>query len=91
MEINEIIDAYLFSFKKELIDDLGKLLTSMKPNVTKWLKTKDLKEMTGISDGKLHQLRATGILPYTKIDGMYLYKLEDVNRMLDENYSKNEK
>ena len=41
-----------------------------------------------ISAGTLHRLRAKGVLPYSRIGGMFLYKYEDVQKMVEKRVEK---
>ena len=71
----------LEDFKKELFGMLTPLLGgNVQPQ--KWLKNEDVKKMLQVSGGTVQNLRVNGSLPFTKIGGLYYYKLEDVEKML---------
>lgn len=73
----------LQSFKQELLIEIGTLLkgNGVQP-VKKWLKSHEVRQMLGLSIGKLQTLRINGSLPYTKIGGVIYYDYEDIQEML---------
>lgn len=76
----------LQEMKAELLEDIESLLAGhlagKRPNTKKWLRSEEVKEMLGISTGKLFQLRKLGVLPYSRIDRVFLYDNHDVEQML---------
>ena len=76
----------LRKFKIELFQELKVLLKEHYGQVPKkWLKSYEVRELLGISPGKLQNMRSNGTLPYTKIGGMMFYDYENIKKMLDEN------
>jgi len=63
------------------IKDNGVELTSAK----KILRSKEAAEYLGISSSSLQNLRISGALPYSKVNGLLFYDLEDVLRMISKN------
>ncbi|MBK5722687.1 helix-turn-helix domain-containing protein [Dysgonomonas sp. Marseille-P4677] len=63
------------------IEEIKKALPSISPK--KWLRSSDIKELLGISHGKLQTMRNNREIPFTVIGGTIFYSLEDVNKMLD--------
>lgn len=51
------------------------------------LRTEDVKKILKIKDSTLATLRGNGTLPFAKIGGSIYYKLEDINSLIEENYS----
>ena len=49
----------------------------------KWLKSKDVRKLLGISPGTLQSLRMKGILPYKRVGGIIYHDSEDIQKMLD--------
>ena len=71
------------SIKSELIFEMRKLLRDFIPRSEKrWMKTKEVRKLLGISQGTLQSIRVNGSLPYTKIGGVYYYDFEDIQTML---------
>lgn len=74
----------LQDFKLELLNEIKILL---KGNGTglgkKWMKSDEVREMLGLSIGKLQNLRISGTLPYTKIGGVIYYEHEDIVKMME--------
>ena len=51
-----------------------------------FLTSKEVCERLYISPRTLQDYRDKGIIPYTQIAGKILYRLSDINRLLQENY-----
>ena len=51
-----------------------------------YLTGRDVCERLFVSPRTLQDYRDKGIIPYTQIAGKILYKLSDINRLLQENY-----
>jgi len=75
----------LEAFKQELFALLGKPAVDQ----FKWLKAADVRKLLGVSNGTLLNLRVKGDLPYSKIGGLYFYKRDDVEQMLERGQKKN--
>ena len=81
----------LQTFKRDLIDEIRKLLAEQGPKPTKrWLKSNEVRRMLHISPGTLQNLRVNGMLPFTKIGGVIFYEYEDIRKMLEQNKQGNE-
>lgn len=75
----------LENFKKELLADLADLLAKKgAAGNKKWLRTAEVRKLLGVSPGTLQNLRINGTLPYSKVDSLFYYKLEDIEKMLNE-------
>ncbi|TDO05368.1 helix-turn-helix domain-containing protein [Sunxiuqinia elliptica] len=80
----------LREFKIELLREFKRMLKEHHGEPSKrWLKSYEVKELMGISSGKLQQMRVNGSLPFSKIGGMIFYDYEDIRKMLEENQTKN--
>ncbi len=76
----------LYEFKLELLEEINKLIVKIKPQEPKvYLKSSEVMEMLSISPGTLQNLRINGTLPYSKIGGIILYALKDIERVMKEN------
>lgn len=76
----------LIDFKLDLLEEFKTILqehTGMK--LKKWLKTKEVKDLLGVSNGTLQNLRINGTLSYTKIGGILYYDYEEIQKTLEEN------
>ena len=51
-----------------------------------YLTGREVCERLFVSPRTLHDYRDKGIIPYTQIAGKILYRLSDINRLLQENY-----
>ena len=76
----------LVSFKSDLLDEIKSIFNEMKKHGgRKWLRSRDVREMLGISHGTLQNLRINGTLPYTKVGGVIFYDQGDINHMIESN------
>ena len=72
----------LFDFESRLKEELSKL-TLNDSEGNKYLQSKDVKSLLGISHGKLQTLRNNGTIPFSLVDGTIIYKMEDIEEMIE--------
>src|ERR1035437_4741061 len=53
-----------------------------------WLRTDQVIQMLGITNQTLYRLTSANKLPFTKVGGIIYIKHSDVDRLLNENYTK---
>ena len=82
MRVDFVTKEDLNEFRLVLLTDLTRLLKRADP-AQPWLKSYEVRKLLKISAGTLHRLRAKGVLPYSRIGGMFLYKYEDVQKMVE--------
>lgn len=70
----------LEQFKTELFERLQELQSS-KPQ-SKWLRSKDVRKMLGISDSTLQTLRINGTIPSYKLGSSWYYKYDEIVAVL---------
>ena len=75
----------LKTFKAELLTDIKQLLQPGQGQSKQWLKSHDVRKLLNISPGTLQNLRVNGTLRFTKVGGMFYYKLEDIQKVLEGN------
>ena len=76
----------LREFKLELLDDIKELLQNQNGHsVKKWLKSKEVMKLLGISPGTLQNLRINGTIPYTKVGGVLYYDYGEIMEVLENN------
>ena len=73
----EVIKAYILAVKKSKLD-------SFKDT---WIDGQDVMHTMHISKRTLQSLRDNGTLPYSRINGKFYYKVEDIENLLQSNYS----
>ena len=71
-------------FKKEILEEIRKLDLG-KANEEVWLKGHEVKHMLDCSEGTLVNLRTSGKLPYSKVNGSIYYRKSDLLNMLKSN------
>lgn len=74
----------LNSLKQEIISELKNFIQGCEPENT-WLKTSEIKKILGCSEGTLVNLRASGMLPYSKIKGTIYVRKNDLNKLFESN------
>lgn len=52
-----------------------------------WIDGQDVMQTLHISKRTLQSLRDSGTLPYSRINGKFYYKLSDLERLMERNYS----
>ena len=76
----------LRNFKTELIDEIKSISKEMiEQGSKKWLRSRDVLKILGISHGTLQNFRINGSLPYTKVGGVMFYDIDDINKMIESN------
>ncbi|WP_341224801.1 helix-turn-helix domain-containing protein [uncultured Arcticibacterium sp.] len=53
-----------------------------------WIDSQDVMLSLHISKRTLQNLRDTGVLPYSRINGKFYYKIADIEIILNKNYTK---
>lgn len=76
----------LRDFKRELLDDIKKILTKQASGtLKKYLKSSEVMELLQISPGTLQNLRINGTLPFSKMGGIIYYDSEDIQKVMLKN------
>jgi hypothetical protein len=70
------------NFKQELLIEVKSLFES---NIkkTQWIRSKEVREMLGISDAKLQNLRINKTIPAYNLDGTWMYKYEEIVKAIE--------
>ncbi len=86
---NERIKAFFRSLDK-MLDKIEMSLTSCKPtlNGERFLTDSEVAERLKIHKRTLHVYRNEGKISYLQIGGKILYRESDIQKLLDESYSK---
>jgi hypothetical protein len=84
MQLEIITKEDLKAFRLQLLDDIAQLLKQnpVKPSA-EWLRSKDVRNMLGISPSTLQNIRISGHLKPTKINGSYFYRSKEVTELLE--------
>jgi hypothetical protein len=70
---------------EELLKEIKQIIQPGQSQPKKWLKSSEVRKMLNISPGTLQNLRINGTLRVTKMGSIMYYKLEDINKVLEEN------
>lgn len=90
--MSEIIDLILrLSDDVKLMKAYVQTLRKSKAELFKesWIDGQDVMQSLHISKRTLQSLRDSGVLPYSRINGKFYYKVEDIETLLENNYSGN--
>jgi len=87
MRVEIVTKEDLDQFRQVLLADLARLMKRPDP-VLPWLKSYEVRRLLKISAGTLHRLRAKGTLPFSRVGGTFLYKYDDVQKLVDVNVEK---
>jgi len=87
MRVELVTKEDLDQFRQALLADLARMLKRPEP-AQPWLKSYEVRRLLKISAGTLHRLRAKGTLPFSRVGGTFLYKYEDVQKLVEMNIEK---
>jgi len=87
MRVELVTKEDLDHFRQTLLTDLVRMLKRPEP-AQPWLKSYEVRKLLKISAGTLHRLRAKGVLPFSRVGGTFLYKYEDVQKLVEMNVEK---
>lgn len=85
MNIEVITKDDLEKFKNEIINEINS--GNQNQIQKKWMRSKEVRKMLGISAGTIQNMRINGTIPYTKIGSTLFYDLDDIQKILIENKS----
>lgn len=83
MAVELITKEDLTRFKHELFSELQNLLTTMKPQQKRWLKSREVITMLKISPGTLQNYRISGKIPFRKIGNTIYYSADEIDKLFD--------
>ncbi|KAA8480051.1 hypothetical protein BDE36_2403 [Arcticibacter tournemirensis] len=73
----------LIEFREQLLMDIQQALNGRGVSPEKqWLKAKEIREMLRLSAGKLHYLRAKGLIPFKKLGNITYYDRQKINELM---------
>ena len=75
-------------FKSELLSEIKSLLKPDGVENKKWLRSNQVCKLLGISPGTLQTFRVNGTVPFTKVGGILFFKAEDIEKLMEENSSR---
>jgi hypothetical protein len=70
---------------EDLLKEIKQIVQPGQSQPKRWLKSSEVRKMLNISPGTLQNLRINGTLRFTKMGSIMYYKLEDINKILEEN------
>jgi hypothetical protein len=89
MAIEVVTKEDLQQFRIQLLNDIRQLLMSLVAKPAKpWLKNSEVRKMLNISSNTIRRLRISGKLRYSRVGGIYYYRYEDIEKLMDNNSSK---
>lgn len=84
---DEIVTVqHLEAFRVKLLNEIKKLLPEVQPKQGRvWLKSSEVSKLLKVSSTTLFNLRESGTLPCTKINGVFYYDRDEIEKMLAHN------
>jgi len=73
--------------KQDLLDleeRLAQMIEKSRPEFKRWLRSKEVCNMLGISSSSLQNLRIQGFIPYSKVGGTIFYPLQGITKVLED-------
>ncbi|PTQ93646.1 helix-turn-helix protein [Mucilaginibacter yixingensis] len=83
MAVEIITREDLEVFKKDLINEIKKLLGRERSTDSEWIRSNQVRKMLNISPNTLQNLRVAGSLKYTKVGGIFYYKKADIDSIME--------
>ena len=71
--------------KNEIIQALKETTHSKSNLEKKWIRSKETREILGISSSTLQTMRIKGKIPFSKISGIIYYPIEGIQKLLNSN------
>lgn len=87
MKLDIICKQDLDDLKNEIVQSIASINMAVIPR--KWLRSKEVREMLGISAGTLQNMRINGHIKFSKIGGTLFYDYEDLVEVLNESKTVN--
>ena len=70
---------------QKFVDEVKSAVTNNDSSNVRWIRSKQVKELLGISDSKLQTMRINRSITYSQIDGTYFYDKESILSLLEQN------
>lgn len=85
MQLNELVTKHdLTNLEERIISKISSVFQKDSTPKKSLIRTKELKQMTGLSDSGLQNLRVNKILPYYKVQGALFYDLDEVMQVFEQ-------
>ena len=70
---------------QKVVNEVKSAVTNNDSSNVRWIRSKQVKELLGISDSKLQTMRINRSITYSQIDGTYFYDKESILSLLEQN------
>lgn len=70
---------------EKVVADITKTIGRNDNIESRWIRSKQVKELLGISDSKLQTMRVNRSFTYSQIDGTYFYDRDSIMQILEQN------
>lgn len=84
MNIEIVTKSDIENLRDTLVREM-RMLINAKPEMKKWLKSSEVREILACSAGTLQNLRINGTLEFSKIGGTIYYSSDSVNSVFEKN------
>lgn len=84
MHIQELATKQdLEALKTDLLKEFAAILSSGEAKTKEWVRSKEVRQLLGISTGTLQNLRIKRLLNPNKVEGVYYYRLSEIQALLN--------
>jgi hypothetical protein len=83
MQVEILTKKDLEELKEQLLEAIAQYFGKPANQEKEWLRSKEVRKMLNISSGTLQNLRVKKLLNPTKIEGVYYYKLSEIQALLN--------
>ena len=83
MQVELVSKQDFEDFKKEILQAIAAFTGKQGEQEREWLRSKEVRKMLNISYGTLQNLRIKKLLNPTKIEGVYYYRLSEIQALLN--------
>ena len=85
MSVIVITEEELDHRLQKVVADITNTIGKNENIESRWIRSKQVKELLGISDSKLQTMRINRSITYSQIDGTYFYDKESILSLLEQN------
>ena len=84
MTVDVVTKEDLQAFRLQLLGDIKRLMAQAGSNEPEpWLKNRDVRKLLNVSSNTVQRLRISGKLKPSKIGGVYYYRRQDIEKLLE--------
>lgn len=83
MLVEIITKEDLESFKSDMLAEIRSICAPAKIEKRQWLKSFEVRQLLGISNGTLQAMRINGTIQYSRVGGLLFYSYDDIAKLME--------